>query len=205
MSIKAVIWDLGGVLLRTEDGGPREQLAKQFGISRSELERLVFTSPTGQRAQLGEIPVEQHWADLARRLDLSPAQLAKFQRRFWSGDRLDDSLVAYVRKLRPRFQTGLLSNAFSDLRQVLKSHFAVDDAFDQIVISAEVNLMKPDPRIYHLALKGLGVAPEKTVFIDDFAENVTGAQAIGMQVVHFQNPRQALAELQRILEDETAR
>jgi HAD superfamily hydrolase (TIGR01509 family) len=56
---------------------------------------------------------------------------------------------------------------------------------DDILISAEVGLAKPDPRIYRLAAERLGVRPDEAVFVDDFAANVEGARAVGMRAIHF--------------------
>jgi epoxide hydrolase-like predicted phosphatase len=199
MGIQAVIWDLGGVLVRTEDYAPRLALAQRFGMTLAEIEEFVFSSDSGERAQRGEISVEQHWENQRKALGLSPAELQAFQAEFWGGDRLDAELVAYIRLLRRDFKTGLLSNAFSDLRQVVAETWKFADAFDEMVISAEVGLVKPDPRIYQLAVDRLGVAPADAVFIDDFSRNVEGAQAVGLHAIHFRNPQQARRELEDLL------
>lgn len=199
MGIQAVIWDLGGVLVRTEDAAPRRALAQRFNMTLGEIEQFVFSGESGDRAQLGEISVEQHWENQRRQLGLSPEEIQAFRQEFWGGDRLDADLVAYIRRLREDFKTGLLSNAFSDLRRVVTETWKFADAFDEMVISAEVGLVKPDPRIYHLALERLGAPPEAAVFIDDFAPNVEGARAVGLNAIHFKDPGQARSELQDLL------
>jgi epoxide hydrolase-like predicted phosphatase len=199
MAISAVIWDVGGVLLRTEDLTSRQALADRMGKPRAELENLVFNGDSGDRAQLGEISVDQHWENIRRMLGLDAAGISEFRRQFWEGDQLDVELVDYIRSLRGRYKTGLLSNAFSDLRQVVTSLLNFSDAFDEMVISAELHLMKPDPRIYQVALQRLGVAPEEAVFIDDILRNVEGARRQGMNAIHFRQRSQALAELERLL------
>jgi epoxide hydrolase-like predicted phosphatase len=200
MPIKAVIWDLGGVLLRTEDNAPRNALAERLGKTRIELENLVFSGDSGDRAQLGEISVDQHWENLRRQLELDAEGIAEFQREFWGGDRLDWELVSYVHSLRGRYKTGLLSNAFSDLRHVITSVWGFSDAFDAMIISAEVHLVKPDPRIYHLALEQLGARPQEAVFIDDWAPNVAGARQVELHAIHFLHPLQARSDLEQLLD-----
>jgi epoxide hydrolase-like predicted phosphatase len=200
MGIQAVIWDLGGVLLRTEDYAPRRALAQRFGMTVAEIEEIVFSGESGDRAQRGEINVEQHWENQRRALGLSPAEMQAFRDEFWAGDRLDTDLVAYIRRLRRDFKTGLLSNAFSDLRRVVTETWKFADAFDEMVISAEVGLVKPDPRIYRLALERLGIAPAEAVFIDDFSRNVLGARAEGLNAIHFQDPQQTRRELEGLLD-----
>jgi len=93
----------------------------------------------------------------------------------------------------------LLSNAFSDLRRVVTETWMFADAFDEMVISAEVGVVKPDPRIYHLALERLEASPEAAVFIDDFRRNVEGARAVGLNAIHFKDPGQARGELEGLL------
>ena len=196
MSIQAVIWDLGGVILRTEDAVPRQQLADRLGMPRYDLEELVFHSSSGMRAQRGEISVEQHWENLRQELNLPKAEMPSVREAFWGGDRIDTGLLEDIRSLRRRVRLGLLSNAFSDLRQVITEYWGFGDVFETLVISAEIGIMKPDPRIYRLALDRLAVQPAEAVFIDDFPRNVAGSQALGIPAILFQNRQQAWQELQ---------
>jgi putative hydrolase of the HAD superfamily len=108
-------------------------------------------------------------------------------------------LVDYLRSLRPRYKTALLSNAWSDLRGMLTERWEIADTFDELVISAEVGIVKPDPRIYHLALERLQVAPQEAVFVDDFIENIEGGKAVGLHTIHFRTPHQAIEDLSSLL------
>ena len=110
-----------------------------------------------------------------------------------------EALIDYIRALRPRYKTALLSNAWDDLRGVLVDEWGIADAFDELVISAEVGLAKPDARVYLLTLERLGVAPAEAVFVDDFLHNVEGAQAVGIHAIHFQDSNQARTELEALL------
>lgn len=202
-SIRAIIWDLGGVLVRTEDFRPREHLAAGFGMTRAELETLVFSGISGKQAQNGEIDVGQHWENLRETLKLSPQEIETFQDTFWSGDRLDTALVEYIHSLRGSYRTALLSNAFSDLRTAIFEVWQIQDAFDEIIISAEVGMTKPDVRIYRLALERVGVKPQEAVFIDDFTWNIEGAREAGLHAIHFQNPIQARRDLEQLLNNHT--
>jgi putative hydrolase of the HAD superfamily len=71
----------------------------------------------------------------------------------------------------------------------LRSHF---DAF---VESRVVGLRKPDPRIYLLACRELGVEPSRTAFLDDIGGNLKPARALGMATIKVDDPRRALADL----------
>jgi epoxide hydrolase-like predicted phosphatase len=199
MAIRAIIWDVGGVLVRTEDRTTRQQLAARLGMTYEELGRLIFDSPSAVLAALGKITTQAHWESVRKALKLSPEELTAVPDMFWGGDYLDRDLVDYIRSLRPRYRTGLLSNAWDDLRSMLTHKWQIIDAFNQVIISAEVGVTKPDPRIYRIALGRLEVQPYEAVFIDDFAENLEGAQAVGLHTIHFMDPAQARADLEKAL------
>jgi epoxide hydrolase-like predicted phosphatase len=198
--IRAVIFDLGGVLVRTEDPSPRQRLADRLNLSYAELSSLVFDSDSSIQATLGKISTQAHWEAIRLALNLAPEELSSVPEHFWGGDRLDTVLVDYLRSLRPRYRTALLSNAWDDLRPYLVNYWKIADAFDELIISAEVGLAKPDANIYRLAVERLGAAPEEAVFVDDFPANVVGAQAAGLHAIQFRNREQALAELEALLD-----
>ena len=195
--IRAVFFDLGGVILRTEYEAPRQHLAGRLGMEYEDLVRLVFESETSRKASLGAVREEEHWQAVAKRAQWSGDPIA-FRDEFFSGDAIDLGLLDFLRSIRPHTKTGLISNAWSGLRQYILDH-NFEDAFDQMVISAEVGVVKPDAMIYHMALEQLGVSPSEAVFVDDFIENVKGAQAVGMSAIHFRDPKAALAELKNLL------
>lgn len=195
--IKSIIFDVGGVLIRTHNRSGRVALERQYQLEEWQSDTLVFTGQTGTRAQLGEISDDALWATIATDLNLSPAELASFQEQFWSGDRLDEGLVHYIRQLRPNYKTAIISNATDALRRRLNEEYPIADAFDLIVCSAEEGIMKPDPRIYELALTRLGCHPEESVFVDDALPNVQAARALGMHAVHYQPGMDVPAALER--------
>ena len=199
--IKAVIWDMGGVVLRTEDFQPREDLAARLGTTRDELETFVFTSPTAVQATLGTIPTSVHYDAIAAHYHLEPEGIKKFADEFWAGDRVDEKLLEAVRGLRPRYRTAMLSNAWDTTRYFLTHVFPCLEPFDIAIFSAEVKLAKPQPEIYLLMLQKLGIEPSESVFIDDFPENIEAANALGMFGIRFHSREQALSDLHRILRE----
>ena len=196
--IQAVIFDVGGVLVRTEDRAPRLALEQRLGLQPGEAEQIVFNSEMGTRAQMGSITSAQLWTWVQESLDLDAGGLREFREEFYAGDRLDVTLVDYIRRLRPAYQTAIISNAADNLVSVLADDYEIAGYFDLIVGSAYEKVMKPAPAIYERTLVRLGRAPSETVFVDDFAHNVEGARALGMHAVHFRNGMDlpgALAEL----------
>lgn len=200
MSIRSVIFDLGGVLVRTEDRTPRTRLAEHLGMTYNELSALIFDSQSAHQAMKGEITAPEHWEAIQEALGVSQDEFVKVKLDFWGGDTLDENLVNYLRDLRPQYKTALLSNAWDDLRQMIKEEWKIDDAFDEMIISAEVGLVKPDPSIYQRIIVELDVMPAEAVFVDDFPENVEAARLQGLQAIQFNDPDQALRDLSQLLE-----
>ncbi|MFN3928425.1 MAG: HAD family hydrolase [Thermoflexus sp.] len=196
---RAIIVDFGGVLVRTEDPAPREVLARELGMTVEDLEALIFASDLSLRAQRGELPEPAFWQAIGERLGIYDAEgIQRLRQRFFAGDRLNEPLVEALRRWRGRVALGLISNAWSGLREVLKRLHLLE-LFKAVVISAEVGLLKPDPRIYQLALERLGLPPESAAFVDDLPENVRAAQELGLYGIHFRDTSEALGRLEEWL------
>lgn len=202
MAVEAVVFDYGGVLVRTEDRRPRNDLAACLGMTYDELSALIFDSQSAIQAMKGEITADAHWDAVQKSLGLPDAEIEQVRTKFWAGDVLDENLVNLLRDLRPRYSTVLLSNAWDDLRQMIEEVWQIGDAFDRLVISAEIGLVKPDLEIFQWLISQLGIEPAKAVFVDDFLHNVEGARAAGLLAIHFQSADQVLGELQALLQIE---
>jgi len=196
--IQAIIFDIGGVLVRTENHDQRRALEARLGLADRESEAIVFGSDMGTKAQRGDITDEELWAWVGQRLNLDEDNLAAFRNSFWAGDVLDTALVEFIRALRPRYQTAVISNATDGLQAALAHKFRITDAFDLIVGSATEKVMKPDPEIYMRTLARLGRTPEEAVFVDDFAHNIEAARALGLHTIHFRPDTDVPMELARL-------
>lgn len=201
MSIRAIFFDLGGVLLRTEYQAPRQHLAEEFGMDYEDIERLVFgggSNGSAARATIGQITEEEHWQNVMKLLKLPASESKRVEREFFGGDVVDRILLDFLRSLRPKYKTGLISNAWSGLRNyIVREKF--DDAFDHMIISAEVGVAKPSAEIFHIALNQLEVSPNEAVFVDDFIENIEACQKIGMKGIHFRDSESAMKQVKTLL------
>ncbi len=200
MSIRAVVFDFGGVLVRTADPSGRREWEGRLGLPVGELDRLVFASELNDRSMVGQATQMDIWRHIASRFALDDEKLLQLRRDFWAGDRLDEDLVQFLRCLRPKHKTAILSNAWPGARRMFIEHFGLAEAVDEFVVSSEEGIAKPDARIYRVALQRLGVQAAETVFVDDLAENIEGAQAVGMVGILFRNTAQALRDVQRHLD-----
>ncbi len=197
--ITTIIFDLGGVLLRTEDRAPRSRLADRLGVTYEELEGRVYGSREVMR---GEISAESHMKAVMKKLGLPEEDVKEFGDEFWGGDRIDRKLVEFIQGLRGDYTTVLLSNAWDDLRHMLVNVWKIADIFDHMFISAEMGLAKPDLKIYQAVSAELRKDPVELIFVDDFIENVEAAREAGWNAIHFRSREGALAELAEYLDTE---
>lgn len=110
--------------------------------------------------------------------------------------RLDDEMIEAVRAARGAVATGLLSNSWG---VQYYPHDLLAELFDEVVISGQVGLRKPDPPIFDMAAQRLGVPPEECVFVDDLPGNIEAAEALGMRGVLHEVAATTIPELERLL------
>lgn len=199
MSIRAIIFDVGGVLSRTEDFTLHRQWETRLGLSEGELAYHIFENEVARKATLGTATPDEVWQTVGQRLALSASDLEALQADFWKHSVWDADLLAFVRTLHPFYKTGILSDAWSNARAVIEPYVNYG-TFDVIMFSAEEGLQKPDPALFHRLLTRLEVAPQEAVFIDDRAANVEGARQIGMYGLLFTDSEEVRAQITRLLE-----
>ena len=198
MSIRAVFFDLGGVIVRTEYQAPRQCLAEKFGMDYEDIDKLVFGTPSAARATVGEITEEEQWHNVMKVLKQPADAYEKIRDEFFAGDIIDQTILSFLRSIKATHKVGLISNAWSGLRAFIKRE-KFDDVFHHLTISAEVGAAKPSAKIYHFALEQLQVKANEAVFVDDVFENIKACEKIGMQGIHFKDPESALKQLKALL------
>ena len=197
--IKAVIWDLGGVIVRTMDTSFREEWEDRLNLQPGELHDIVFDGPAGRLASIGQVGPDEVWDSIAARFDLSQDECENLQEDFWGGDRVDKHLVSFIDQIRQGYKSGLISNAWLSLRNHIEVEWKIDHLFDDVLISAEVGITKPDPAIYERSLANLDVTPENAIFVDDFKVNLHAAESLGMKTVWFQSTSQTIEAVESLL------
>ena len=198
MSVRAVFFDLGGVIVRTEYQAPRQHLAERLGMEYDDLVKIVFDSDSGYQASIGAIPANVHWDSIIKRLKRPAEELESIRHEFFAGDVVDRTLLDFLRSLRGKFITGLISNAWGDLREyILREN--LEDAFDHIIISAEVGVVKPEAKIFKIALEQANVKPKEMVFVDDFPANIEGCKKLGIKGILFRDPDSVIKQIQAML------
>jgi epoxide hydrolase-like predicted phosphatase len=200
VAIQAVIFDLGGVIVRTDFPEVRGQLETELGLEPGTLERNIWGGTDWELAELGAISYDEYWRRVGATLGFStPEEVYAFREEYFSGDRVNQELLDLIRELKGRYKIGLLSNAPDRLDHWLENHWQIRDLFDAIVYSAQVGIAKPDERIFHLILEQLNVLPSEAIFIDDFARNVEAALTLGMNAIRFTDTENLRQELRQHL------
>jgi len=201
VSIKALIWDLEGVLLISDERKIEATVAKNLGVTEEAIGNF-FHSDFNNRVDLGEFTQEEFWIRLLDHLGLPHDQLNHINDFFYRDFYIDQDLLKKVKDFRKNYKTALLSNYSDILRRMLETRWRVDGAFDEIIISWEEKIIKPDPRIFDLTLNRLGVKKDEAILIDDRIVNIEGAQKYGLSTVYFKSKDQALADLHLLLDNQ---
>ena len=199
MGIRAVVWDIGGVL---EITGPMDFLRTwdaRLGLAPDEIgTKLADMWTAGTVGGVTEAVLRQ---TACERLGIDPGQVDLMMADFWAqylgvGN---DELIGYVRGLRPRFRTGVLSNSFVGARERENETYGFESLFDDLVYSHEVGFTKPDARIYELTCARHGVEPAEMIFVDDVEANVRAARRLGIHAVRYEDNAQVIAEIENTL------
>ncbi|MCW2906041.1 MAG: hydrolase [Actinomycetia bacterium] len=135
------------------------------------------------------------------RLGLDGQQLAAFMADIWREylGTANTELIEYMRRLRPRYRTGILSNSFVGARERQRAAYGFEDLVDEIVYSHEAGMSKPDPRVYALICAPLDLRAQETVFLDDADRCVDGAREAGIHAVRYQDNAQAIEAIEKLL------
>jgi putative hydrolase of the HAD superfamily len=191
MSVEALILDYGEVLSEPQQPGPMREMARLLGVSDER-----FADAYWQRRSdydLG-MPTDEYWRLTAESLGLALPGGARLEALVAadvaSWTRYRDAMWDLARAFRASGgRTAFLSNGVPPVMARIRQDRPLADWFDVVVVSYEVGLAKPDPRIFTLCLERLGVDAASVLFVDDRAVNTAGAAAIGVQTLTFTRER----------------
>jgi 2-haloacid dehalogenase len=198
-SLEAVIFDLGGVLI---DWNPRYLYAPIFGEDSAGMEAfLARVCPPEWNVEMDAgKPFDVAVAE-RQRTHPEHAELIALWRDGWPKmlrDAMPDT-VELLEQLRARgHRLVALTNWSAETFPIARSRYGFLQWFEDIVVSGEVQLAKPDPEIYRLAIARNRLRAERTLFIDDSLRNVEAAREVGLHAVHFQGAPGLRADLERL-------
>jgi putative hydrolase of the HAD superfamily len=203
--IRAVVFDIGGVLERVDDHSWPTTWARDWagrvGMTLDELDAALAARPPIGDLLTGGASEADFRELYAGALGLDDQQADLMMAQMWDAycGQLDDELFAWFAAQRGDYLLGILSNSSDGARREESRRHGIPDAADVVVYSHEVGLAKPDPAVYALTARLLGVAPEEIVFLDDSAPAVAGARDAGWHAVLHTDTRTSISEIERLL------
>jgi len=195
---RGLLVDYGGVLTTDvfssftafcQAEGLEPDLVAHHFRSNPEARQLLFDLEVGR---ITEQDFEPRFAAV-----IGVAEPAGLIDRLFAGMHPDHAMVNAVHAAKDAgVRTGLISNSWGKGRYD-RAQFPL--LFDGVVISGEVGLRKPEPRIYELGAEAIGLPPAECVFVDDLAGNLKPARELGMATVHHTSAEETVPQLERLL------
>ncbi|UBV43652.1 HAD family phosphatase [Deinococcus taeanensis] len=193
MTIRALFWDIGGVLL--SNGWDRDQravVAAQFALNPEDFaERHKLAAP---ELELGRMTLDEY---MTQTVFCHPQAFtpAEFRAAMEAQSTPHPDALAVARDLSARYRSYALNNEGRDLNEHRIRTFALNEILLAFFTSSILELMKPSPAMYRLGLHLAAVTPHEAVMIDDRRQNVEAARSVGMQAVQYSSAAQLREEL----------
>jgi putative hydrolase of the HAD superfamily len=201
--IRTILFDFGGVVLKLPNIKWARRWLKLFGLrEHPEIIEMLSNPNESQLVKdicLGKISEDEIWEIVSQKWSVKPDAVQRIRRRVFSKNKLNKNVIKFMAEVQDDYQTAILSNAGDRTRQEIEDSYNLDRYLDEIIISAEEGVIKPDRRIYQIAMDRLKATPETTLFLDDTLENVLAAREFGMHAVQFINNHQALEIMREYL------
>ena len=196
-AIKAVIFDLGNVLLNYDAHKAAVRFATACRVPILKIWLHFFTSPAEKAYTRGEISSYEFYRHAKRALKF-PVGYKTFKH-FWNDIFWEnDGMEGLLKRLKKRYPLYLISNTNAMHFNHVKKNFKILRHFKKTFPSHEMGHRKPDREIYEKVLGRIRLRPEETVFIDDVSRFVNGARAVGMHAVRFRSKAQLMGDLRRL-------
>jgi epoxide hydrolase-like predicted phosphatase len=201
--IKAVVFDIGGVLERVDDMSWLEPWGRRAGISEQDIESKLTLFQLDDVIATGQLSEAAYKAHYAEALGLDAEGADEFMQDMWRWycGELDQEMFDFAASLRPAYTTAILSNSADGARREEQVRYGFEQLVDVIIYSHEVGLAKPDHRIYQLTCERVVATPDEVVFIDDTPLVVDSANDFGLHAVLHVDTARTIAEVRALLED----
>lgn len=193
-----VFCDVGGVLVENPWIHTAEQLASEYGLGKSAVFEELTRLATG--LDRGALALREYHERLTRSVgaEIPYGEFATLV--------LDTSLVQIepvwdsVREVgnSGRFNMVALSNMSAEVWMALERKYSIRSLFNSEVLSFELGVTKPDPRIFEIALERAGSLPEESFFVDDTPANIEAAGALGLGTYLARRPEDTARHLRSL-------
>lgn len=205
MTLRAVVFDVGGVLERVDDASwPArwiERWAERSGVPMPEVDDHLTRHEPPDGIATGLVTEAQVRELYATALRLNAAEADHMMAEMWDlyCGSLDEEMYRFCASLRPGCRTAILSNSADGARREEQRRYGFEQLVDVLVYSHEVGVAKPDPAIYDLTVQRLGVPASAVVLVDDVPANVEAAVACGWSAVLHVDTPSTISQVQQLL------
>ena len=195
--IKAVVFDLGNVLLRYNAVRAALRFVRECEVPLTRVWLHFFTSAVEKAYTRGEISSLEFYRH-AKKILRFPVDFKTF-RHFWNDIFWENpGMENLLKRLKKHYPLYLITNTNQMHYNYIRKKFKLLRHFKRRFASHEVGCRKPEPEIYLKVLKAVRLRPEQTVFIDDVAKFVRGARKVGMHAVRFRNKARLVKDLKKL-------
>jgi putative hydrolase of the HAD superfamily len=203
MTIKAIFFDFGGVLLQHMDGVDHNAIEERFSLEPRTLMRCLYRDSRYMDFQVGACTHEEWQASIrtASNKALGEEQAREVLEAYEQAERpLNPEMLSLIERLRAAgYKTGIISNTIPGLDARLQENMPhLIPLFDVRIGSGDVGIAKPDAAIFEHAIRELDVPAEASVFTDDVKAYAEAASSVGMHGFHFTGYEQFAADLRSI-------
>jgi putative hydrolase of the HAD superfamily len=197
---KGLLLDIGGVLT-TDFFAAIGAHCQRLGLPHDRFREVVTVDPVGRRLyrqiERGEITQESFELGIAECLGVESHGLLKG---FLADARPNHVIIKAAERARMAgVRTGVITNSWGTKPYNPYERYRLRERFDAVLISGELGMRKPEPAIYELAAKRLGLPPAACIFIDDIESNLQPARDLGMATIHHVDNSATLDALERLL------
>ena len=198
MKIRALLFDLGKVLIDFDFETGVQALHACCAVSRDQLEDLLWDKRWIRRYERGEISTAEYHKYLCQNAQLD-MDLPKF-RQTWSSVFSPDLIVSenLIAGLKRKYPLILVSNTNEVHAEFLRETYPILNYFDHHIFSYEVGSLKPDKKIFECAIAASGYPAEALFFTDDREENVCAAAELGIHVHQFVSEPELIEALREV-------
>jgi epoxide hydrolase-like predicted phosphatase len=203
MTIRAVFFDFGGVLLQHADGIDHRAIEARLGLAERTLARCLYRDSRYMDYQVGACTHEE-WLESIRAVAQAIVGLERVEalmNAWQEAERLLNPLmISLVERLRAGgYRTGIISNTIPGMEERINREFPhLIPLFDVRIGSGDIGFAKPDPAIFEHALREMDVPAEASVFVDDVRSYADAARAVGMHGFYFTGYGQFASDLRSI-------
>jgi putative hydrolase of the HAD superfamily len=195
--IKAIIFDVGGVILTKDWEKIKEVILKKHGFSTkiySDYPKYMHKKYRG--LSTGKISFREVIRFLSSKKRIS-AIIKDYSKAHKKYTKINKPLFKLLKHLKKNYKLYCLTDT-NDLHFYFHKKSGIYDSFLKTYASCKIGLKKPDKRCFLLVLNNHKLLPNQTIFIDDRHENIKSAQSLGMNTILFKNNKQLIIELKKL-------